>query len=107
MGWYCAKLTSTSSNWCKRQEILEKMQKIHYSTTDTALAQERKSLAAQYSEFSKPASGGGPSKMSLIAKEISDAKKQYLEMDRFSALLRRWIRTGRGRYAFYSCFEFS
>jgi hypothetical protein len=79
--WYCAKLTSTSSNWCKRQEILEKMQKIHYSTTDTALAQERKSLAAQYSEFSKPASGGGPSKMSLIAKEISDAKKQYCEQE--------------------------
>lgn len=79
--WYCALPSSTDSNWCKRQGILDKMQKIPYTTTDATLSAERKALAAQYSEFSRPAPGGGPSKMSLIAKEISAAKKQYCEQE--------------------------
>ena len=41
--------------------------------------EERKKLAAQYTEYSRPPPGGGPSKASAIAKEIIAAKKSYCE----------------------------
>lgn len=75
--WYCAQPTSTSSDWCKRQAVLDRMQKIPYNTADAALTEERKKLAAEYAAFSKPPPGGGPSKAATISKEIAAAKKQY------------------------------
>merc|ERR1719163_1515863 len=46
-----------------------------------AAYEERKKLAAEYSEFWKPPPGGGPSKAALIAKEITEAKKLYCAQD--------------------------
>jgi len=83
--WYC-ETRAGSSDWCKRQAVLEKMQKIPIMSTPTSEAdkaayEERKKLAAEYSEFSKPPPGGGPSKAALIAKEITEAKKLYCAQD--------------------------
>merc|ERR550537_972928 len=83
--WYC-ETRAGSSDWCKRQAVLEKMQKIPIMSTPTSEAdkaayEERKKLAAEYSEFSKPPPGGGPSKAALIAKEITEAKKLYCAED--------------------------
>jgi len=82
--WYCATDGGAAGDWCKRQALLVKMQKIPVvsspsSDADKALYEERKKLATAYSEFSKPPVGGGPSKAALIAKEISTAKKTYCE----------------------------
>lgn len=61
--WYCAQPgKADSSEWCKRAAILEKLQKIPATTTDTAKAAERKQLTAEYAAFSKRPEGGGPSR---------------------------------------------
>ena len=48
--------------------------------------EERKKLAAQYTEYSRPPPGGGPSKASAIAKEIIAAKKSYCEQESTKSL---------------------
>jgi len=89
--WYCASPAGSAGDWCKRQEILARMQKIPMISTpttdaDKALMEERKKLAAQYTEYSRPPPGGGPSKASAIAKEIIAAKKSYCEQESTKSL---------------------
>jgi hypothetical protein len=89
--WYCARPDAATGDWCKRQAVLARMQKIPIisspsSDADKALYEERKKLAAEYAEFSKQPLGGGPSKASTIAKEITAAKKLYCEQEATKAL---------------------
>jgi len=84
--WYCATTAGSTGDWCKRQAVLSRMQKIPLisaptTDADKALYEERKKLAAEYTEFSRPPVGGGPSKASTIAKEIVSAKKLYCEQE--------------------------
>jgi len=79
--WYCAQPSNGESNWCKRSKLLEQLQKMPSNPTDPSLAEQRKTLSAEYAAFSKPAAGGGPSVSSQIAKEIVTAKKSYCAVD--------------------------
>lgn len=80
--WYCEQPgKADGSNWCKRSALLDKLQKIPANSPDAAQAEERKKLSAEYATYSKPPAGGGPSLSSQIAKEISEAKKAYCEVD--------------------------
>lgn len=79
--WYCEQPANGESNWCKRSQILEKLQKLPASSTDTSAVEERKSLTAEYAKFSRPPAGGGPSISSQIAKEIVAAKKYYCAVE--------------------------
>jgi hypothetical protein len=85
--WYCATTSGSTGDWCKRQAVLSRMQKIPLITdpktdADKAQYEERKKLAAEYTDYSRPLVGGGPSKASAIAKEIVAAKKLYCEQAR-------------------------
>jgi len=89
--WYCATTSGSTGDWCKRQAVLSRMQKIPMITApttdaDKALFEERKALAAEYTEYSRPPVGGGTSKASAIAKEIVSAKKLYCEQESTKAL---------------------
>eukprot|EP00316_Scyphosphaera_apsteinii_P023898 CAMPEP_0119318080 /NCGR_PEP_ID=MMETSP1333-20130426/45368_1 /TAXON_ID=418940 /ORGANISM="Scyphosphaera apsteinii, Strain RCC1455" /LENGTH=340 /DNA_ID=CAMNT_0007324183 /DNA_START=66 /DNA_END=1088 /DNA_ORIENTATION=- len=83
--WYCALPSSANSLWCKRQSLIAKLQKIPISTTDTAMAAERKEISRQYSDLLKPKEGSvkevGSSTSSQIGKEIVEAKKAYCALD--------------------------
>ena len=79
--WYCAQPASSSSMWCKRQTILDKLHKLPSASTDPAQKAEREKLAAEYKSFTTRPSTGGPSPSALIAKEISAAKKSYCAVE--------------------------
>jgi len=85
--WYCGQPgKAESSDWCLRQKVLEKLQKIpivssSVSDADKAQAAERTKLATEYAQYAKPAATGGPSRAAQIAKEITAAKKAYCAMD--------------------------
>jgi len=85
--WYCTQPgKADSSEWCKRAALLEKLQKIPATTTDTAKAADRKQLTAEYAAFSKRPEGGGPSRATAANKELFEAKKEYCALDANKAL---------------------
>ena len=76
--WYCGQPGKAESPWCKRSAILEQLQKIPVSTSDTAQAEQRKKLTAEYAAFARPAPGGGPSQSTLCLLYTSPSPRDGL-----------------------------
>jgi len=79
--WYCAQPAGQAGMWCKRQALLDRLQKIPSSSTDPGQKEARTKLSKEFAAFSKRPEGGGAPPSAGIAKEITDAKKSYCAIE--------------------------
>ena len=79
--WYCAQPAGQAGMWCKRQALLDRLQKIPSSSTDPGQKEARTQLSKEFAAFSKRPEGGGAPPSAGIAKEITDAKKSYCAIE--------------------------
>ena len=57
--WYCAQPSGQAGNWCKRQALLDQMQKLPTGSADPSQKEARAKLTKEFAAFSKRPEGGG------------------------------------------------
>ena len=57
--WYCAQPSGQAGNWCKRQAVLDQMQKLPTGSADPSQKEARAKLTKEFAAFSKRPEGGG------------------------------------------------
>jgi len=72
--WYCGQPANKLSLWCKRTDLLEKIQKL---STDAAASEERKQLSMQMAAMMKTVPGAAESPSKKLSNEIAAAKSTY------------------------------